>query len=471
MMKPASYISLILILLGVGALVFWFSFNPSKNIIKSVSGMDNRVNMDSLVNENIEIGENFVQFTNSESSLTGKWPSFRGKNRDNIYTENTRLISRFEENPEILWRVNLGEGHAAPAIYNGRVYILDYNEESKADELRCFDLKTGTELWKRSYNVHIKRNHGMSRTIPAVTDKYVVTIGPRGHVMCSNSQTGEFLWGLDLVKEYKTEIPFWYTGQCPFIEKDVAIIAPGGESLMIGISCETGEVIWESENPENWQMSHSSIMPMTIHGKKMYVYASVGGIVGISAEEKDLGKIIWKTNEFAPSVVAPSPILLKNNMIFITAGYGAGAMLFEITKDFQVRVIQEYKPKDGLASEQQTPILYQEHVFGILPKDAGQNRNQFACYHQSDCQTPVFTSGKTERFGLGPYAIADGKFFILNDDGTLSIAKASTKGFYLLDKAKVLEGHDAWGPLAFADGYLLARDSKTMLCINIKAEL
>ncbi|MBT3302718.1 MAG: PQQ-binding-like beta-propeller repeat protein [Bacteroidetes bacterium] len=469
-MQLRTYIILILSLLGIGALAFWFMYNPSKNIVKSDPGMDERINLDSLINENIEIGKEFVEFAQEESKLTGRWDAFRGPNRDNINTENIKLINSFEGKPEILWKVDLGEGHAAPAIYNGKVYILDYNEETKQDELRCFGLETGQELWKRSYNVHVKRNHGMSRTIPAVTDKYVVTIGPRGHVMCSNSQNGDFLWGIDLVKDYETEIPYWYTGQCPLIENDVAILAPGGKNLMIGVSCETGEIIWKTENPDNWQMSHSSIMTMTIHGKKMFVYAAVGGIVGISAEEESLGKTQWKTKEFAPSVVAPSPILLDNNRIFITAGYGAGSMLFEVTKINEIKIIQHFKPKDGLASEQQTPIFYQDHVFGVLPKDAGQNRNQFVCYNQDDCQTIKWASGKTERFGLGPYAIADGKFFILNDDGTLLIAKLSTKGFTLLDRAKILEGHDAWGPLAFADGYLLLRDSKSMVCLNIKLE-
>jgi outer membrane protein assembly factor BamB len=63
--------------------------------------------------------------------------------------------------------------------------------------------------------------------------------------------------------------------------------------------------------------------------------------------------------------------------------------------------------------------------------------------------------------------IADNKFFILNDDGTLSIAKPGREGFVLMDQVKVFEGHDAWAPLAIADGYLLLRDDRTMICMNI----
>jgi len=69
---------------------------------------------------------------------------------------------------------------------------------------------------------------------------------------------------------------------------------------------------------------------------------------------------------------------------------------------------------------------------------------------------------------LGPYIFADGKFFIVDDDGTLIIATVSNKGFNVLDKFRVIEGHDAWGPIAIAGGRLLMRDSKKMVCLDIR---
>ena len=109
------------------------------------------------------------------------------------------------------------------------------------------------------------------------------------------------------------------------------------------------------------------------------------------------------------------------------------------------------------------------YIFSIQPKDAGGSRNQFICCKANDCKNILWTSGKTDRFGLGPYTVADGKFFILNDDGALTIAKATTTGWVQLDKVKVIDGVDSWGPIAIADGYLLMRDSKQMVCVNVRA--
>jgi outer membrane protein assembly factor BamB len=242
--------------------------------------------------------------------------------------------------------------------------------------------------------------------------------------------------------------------------------------LIIAVDCETGEVVWEVPNPNDWKMSHSSIMPFFIQGKKMYVYCALGGIIGVSAEKETAGEILFETNLWDRNVIAPSPIHIGDGRIFVTAGYGAGSMMLKLNFEdgsFSAESLQELKPGEGLASEQQTPIFYKGHLFSLLPKDAGPLRNQFVCSHPDDCSQILWSSGKTNRFGLGPYIVADDKFFILSDDGVLTILKASTREYVQLAQAKVLDGVDAWGPLALVKGRLFARDSRRLVCIDLRA--
>ncbi len=472
--RTEKIILTIVIVIAIATFCYWLYYNPVKDLTVNLPGLDNRPSKGESADTMAVIGEKFKEYTTYTSSLTGKWPRFRGADIDNINKEKIKLIDNWgSSRPKILWKTDLGEGHAAPVIYNGKVYLLDYDERKKSDALRCFALENGIELWRRWYSVNLKRNHGMSRTLPAITDKYIVTIGPKCHVMCCNPTNGNLLWGIDLVKTYKVEVPLWYTGQCPLIVNDTAIIAVGGNALMIGVECASGKVVWKTPNPDNWKMSHSSIIPITFGGKKMYVYCAIGGIIGVSAEGIDKGEILWKTDKFKPSVCAPSPVIIGTGKLFITAGYGAGSAVIQLIKTdstYSVNIIQQYRPSEGIASEQQTPILYNNFLFSIQPKDGGTARNQFVCCNPSNCKTILWTSSKADRYGLGPYIVADGKFFILNDDGTLIIAKASATKFTLLDKAKIMDGQDAWGPLAIADGYLLMRDSKQMVCIDIKTK-
>lgn len=456
--------------IGFVAIFWWLNHDPTHDFKISVTGTDNRGEGDTL--QTVRIGEIFRQYATDYTELSETWPRFRGDDFDNISKSPVKLINKFgPEGPKILWSVELGEGHAGAAIYKGLAYVFDYDEQKRADMLRCFSLLDGKEMWMRGYQLNVKRNHGMSRTIPAVTEDFIVTMGPMCQVMCLERKTANLLWGLDVVKEYESEVPLWYTGQCPLIDNGAAIIATGGKALLVAIDCRTGKKLWETPNPKGWKMSHSSVMPFTFGGRKMYVYSAIGGLVGIAADGDDAGKVLWETPAWNHSVVAPSPVCMPDGKIFMTAGYGAGSMMLQLSVNngvYSIKTLYEYAPKDGLACEQQTPIFWHNHLFGILPKDGGALRNQLVCVDPSDTRKIVWSSGKEVRFGLGPYFIADDKMFILNDDGTLTIAKPSVDRYIQLDQARVLkDGHDAWAPFALANGYLIMRDADTMVCIDL----
>ena len=347
---------------------------------------------------------------------------------------------------------------------------MDYDEAKREDALRCFSLEDGKELWRRSYKLSVYRIHGMSRTVPAVTPEYVLTIGPRCHVMCVKRETGDLVWGLDMVQKYQTEVPLWFTGQCPMIDGNKAILAPGGTSVMIAVDMATGKVLWETPNPGGIKMSHSSIMPWTFNGKKMYVYSAVGAVLAVSAEGADEGKILWQSTAWNHAVVAPAPVCFHAGKVFLTAGYGAGSMMIQVTPsgaEYKVEVLKQYLPKEGMACEQQTPVIWDGKMLAIEPKDAGPLRNQLICVDPADVTKVIWTSGKDGRFGLGPYLIADNKLFVLSDDGTLTMIKPDSKKYIQLAQKKLFDGEDAWGPMALADGLLMLRDAKKMYCVKV----
>lgn len=473
-----SITTVLIVILIVSTILWWLASDPAVNVSERIPGMDHppgAARETASSTEAVIIGQYFEKFDAVPSEIKGSWPGFRGPNRDNIVAGSCRLRENWQEDlPEILWRVKLGDGHAAPAVNNGRVYLLDYDEERRADVLRCLSLENGGEIWRRWYNVRIKRNHGMSRTVPAVTDEYVVTIGPMCHVMCVRAGSGDLLWGVDLVREYGTEVPMWYTGQCPLIDGKTAVIAPcGTNTLMAGIDCGSGRTLWTVENRQGWKMSHSSIMPAEVHGRKMYIYAAIGGIIGVSAGDEDRGTVLWETSEWKKKVVAPSPVITPDGRLFITAGYGEGSVLFQVAREgetFSVNKIKEFTVTEALACEQQTPVLVDDYMFGILPKDAGAERKQFVCAKIDEPGKYIWTSGKTHRFGLGPFLLADGKFLILDDEGELTMIRESRKGYEETARAKFLNGHDSWGPMALVSGLLLMRDSTEMVCVDLRVK-
>ncbi|MFV0346411.1 MAG: PQQ-binding-like beta-propeller repeat protein [Bacteroidales bacterium] len=463
-------ITVLVALVYTGLIVWWHIYSPQEEFTVQAPGADERPEGLTRTTNDVAIGEFFMRYEEASSELTGKWTNFRGELLDNIVKTSANINTSSDDYPT-LWSVETGEGHAAPAIYKGKVYLLDYDEGLSSDALRCFSLETGKELWRRWYRVPIKRNHGFSRTIPFVGDDFVITIGPEGHVMCCDPQTGDMLWSMDMQKEFKTEVPFWYTGQCPLVDGNSLVLAPAGEdTLMIGIDCISGEIQWSTPNTPEFKMSHSSVMPMTLNGKKTYVYIGVGGVCGVSAEENDKGTLLWSTSKWQPSVVAPSPLKLSSNQMFLVAGYGAGGALLQVDRSgskWTATVKDQYKPSLGISSEQQTPILYNNMIISVMPKDGGADRGKLVCYSPKDLHKPIWTSAADERFGLGPYIVINDLIFVFKDDGELYVYEIQNQSLKFLKKQRIMDGADAWGPIAYADGMLIVRDAHIVKCLKI----
>ena len=471
--KKITIITIAVIVFYLCLLIGWHLYDPSGNFTELQPGADHRPAGHIRKADDVLIGEFFMldASTQVSSKLKGEWPCFRGIHHDNQTTQSSEM-KWMEGDFEEMWSVETGEGHAAPVISEGRVYVLDYDEQLSSDALRCFDLQTGKQLWRRWYRVTMKRNHGFSRTIPAISQGMIVTIGPEGHVMCCDKITGEMHWSIDMKKRFGTEIPFWYTGQCPLIDNDMLVLAPAGkDTLMVGIDVKTGKTLWGTPNTVEFKMSHSSVIPMMLGGTLTYVYIGVGGVCGVSAEEGSRGQLLWSTDDWQPSVVAPSPMRISQNQVFLVAGYGAGGALLQVDKSgssWNAVVKDDYKANEGMSSEQQTPINYQGTLITILPKDGGGMRERLAMYSPSNLHNPIWTSAADERFGLGPYMVIDDKLFAFKEDGELYMYQLNTKSMKLLRKQRVMEeGIDAWGPLAYADGMLIVRDSKTIKCLKI----
>ncbi len=387
------------------------------------------------------------------------WPCFRGVKRDNVAHAEIPLARHWPQNgPSKLWSVPLGEGYAAAAVKNGIVYVLDYDEDNKRDTLRALSLDNGQEIWNQSYPVKIKRNHGMSRTIPAVTDKYVVTLGPRCHVLCADAISGDKRWFIDLQTEYGTKEPLWYAGQCPLIDGENVILAPAGNDvLLMAIDCATGKAVWKTPNPDGLQMSHASVIPATFYEIDGYLYPALGGTVFV---RKDNGNLIWTTKEFRAKTIAPSPVILDNNRFVLCAGYGYGGMLFQANATDEPTVIRTTNPRQ-FSCEQQTPVYCDGLLYSVLPKP----RQELTCFDPE--LNELWTSGPVRTFGLGPYLIAGDLIYLVDDSGWLTLAQTGKDWYHELARAKVLEGPDAWGPIALVGGRLIIRDTHHMICLDV----
>jgi outer membrane protein assembly factor BamB len=210
-------------------------------------------------------------------------------------------------------------------------------------------------------------------------------------------------------------------------------------------------------------MTHSSITPMDYKGERQYVYCTTEGIVGVSAKD---GRVLWRKPDWKITLAnVPSPVVVGEDRIFLSGGYNSGSVMVRIKGEGDhIETEEVFRLKYTVfGADQHTPILYKDHIYGVTPP------GELACLDLNGNR--LWSSGAAKRFGLGPFILAEGFLFVLNDqDGALRLVEAGPDGYKELAAARLLEGHDAWGPMAIASGRLILRDLTTMVCVELPKE-
>jgi len=361
-----------------------------------------------------------------------------------------------------VWSVPVAPGYAGAAIAGGRVYHHDYDEAKSEWCVNCRSLADGKLIWQFREAREIRPNHAITRTVPAVDGRFVCSLDPKAVLHCLDAKTGKQLWRKSLVTAYQSAIPPWYNGQCPLQEGGRLIIATGGAAILVALDKATGNEIWRTPNPGGYAMAHASVMPAVLGGVKQYLYGTLKGPLGVSAQD---GKLLWAHARKFNVAVAPSPIAVDEEKVFMTGSYDAGSVMVRVRRvggEFKTENVFDFQNNEW-NSEVHTPIVHQGHLFAVGKK----KRGLFTCLSFDGKQ--VWTSEGKASFGLGSYMLAGGMFLVMEGDtGKLRLLEASTAGYHELAAAQVLGGEEVWGPMALSDGRLVLRDLSKMICLDLR---
>lgn len=258
------------------------------------------------------------------------WPQFLGPDRNHTSPQKGLLRSWPEAGPEVLWTAEVGKGFGGPVVKNGKVYLLDRDDEA-GDIMRCFNLQTGEELWKFNYNAPGEVSYPGSRSVPVVDDKHVYSCGPYGDLYCFDVHTQQVVWKKNVWTDFGgKKIPTWAISQCPVIYNDLLIIASQApDAGVVAYNKSTGDVVWKTPNLGN--TSYVSPKVLKIHGEDQIVWVASstnsytdpdapktkGNVVGIDPRT---GKRLWTYSNWECVISVPCPVDAGNNKLLITGG-------------------------------------------------------------------------------------------------------------------------------------------------------
>ena len=409
------------------------------------------------------------------------WHQFQGPHRTGVSDERDLLRDWPLAGPPVLWSVDVGPGFAGSAIRDGEVYILDRAFE-EADILRCFDLQSGNELWRFRYSAPGRLSHAGSRTVPIVDEERVYTVGPFGHVYCLSRQTHEELWHISLTQSYETDPPRWGYTQNTILHGDLLYVAPMTESTgLIALNKRSGEIVWETGAIGR---SHSSPVLVKLHRRLQLLFLSVTedrtGL--LSSFDPDTGAVLWEYRDYHQKIPIPAPTMINQNSIFLTGGYDAGSVLFDVVRKKNRYTFREIF-RTPLGSQIHLPVFFENHLYFLANENRNQRRDRYSeggltCLNLDG--SVVWRTGNSPNFGRGNMIFADKMLIILDGiNGTLRLVEPSPVGYRQIAEAAVfnvakpvppekVEDQKMWAPMALSEGRLVLRSQNILKCIDLR---
>lgn len=429
------------------------------------------------------------------------WPQYLGPNRNSISPQEGILHSWPENGPEVLWSVNIGIGYGGPVVKEGRVYLLD-RDDKVGDQMRCFDLSSGKELWNFGYSAPGSVMFPGSRSVPIVDGNNVYSCGPYGDLYCIDINTHKPVWNKNVWTDFggipgggseggfgsgeTGSFPTWAISQCPLVYGDLLILASQApEAGVVAYDKLTGDIKWQT--PALGPAGYVSPNIVKIDGMDhvVMVTASGGGrnspvipgsVVGIHPLS---GKILWEYKNWVCRIPIPCAVDAGNNKVLVVGGYELGALMIEVNKkaDGNYETSEIYRTEE-FGDQTKTPLLYNGYFYGEY--GTNNRRDGMVCMNMDG--KIMWKTGRNPDFNKGSMILADGLILATDGNESLYLIEPDPTAFKPLASAELLgqggtnsEGialrvgrsTQNWAPLALADGKLLIRDQSRLMCVKV----
>ena len=371
-----------------------------------------------------------------------------GPSRDGVYTGG--LVS--EAAPELVWRIDVGQGFSAPVVKGGRLIL--FHRVDNRERVDAVDAGTGELLWSYDYATAYRDDFGFDegpRATPTVAGGRVFTFGAQGVLHALDFETGKKIWSVDTRARSGVRKGWFGAASSSLVVEDKLLHNVGSRdgAGIVAFDTATGKVLWQATDDE---VSYSSPTRAGSDG----VFFTRSGLVLL---ELDSGVVRyekrWRSRSNA-SVNGATPLVI-DDIIFISASYGTGATVLRMNHE---GLEELWSSDDALSNHYATAV----HRDGVLYGFHGRQE-----YGQA-FRAIDLKSGKVhwsvERFMAGTVTLSGDRLVIVRESGELVIAEASAEAFRVLGRAELLPGVIRAYP-ALANGHLYVRNERTLACFKL----
>ncbi len=404
------------------------------------------------------IGVMFSSISLAMAATMDDWPQWRGANRDDVSTESGLLQEWPSEGPATVWTSFVaGDGYSGFAIVGDRMFTVGADEAN--EYAICLNADDGSVIWRQNIDERFTNKWGDGpRCTPTISGDKVFVLSARGTVACLNGSDGSVVWTQKLT-DLGGEAPYWGYSESVLIDNGKVLCTPGGDQGAIAALDEkTGDLIWQSSEFTD-PAQYSSIIVANHSQKPHYVQLTMTSLAGIDPAD---GSLLWRHDFPGKIAVIPTPIFFDDK-VYVTAGYGAGSKLIDISNLEEPREVWSNKT---MKNHHGGVILIGEHLYGYSDGVG------WVC---QDKTTGERVWNNKDDLGKGAIGYADGRFYLLAESsGEVVLIDATPAGwqergrFTLQPQSEQRKPDGAiWVHPTIANGRLYLRDQEIIYCFDV----
>lgn len=395
--------------------------------------------------------------TPAAESLGADWPQFLGPTRNGFYAGSDLAPSWPKEGPRLVWQKKAGQGFSGPVVAAGKLIL--FHQLGDKETVECLDVKSGQALWSFDYPTAYQDSYGRGegpRATPSIASGRVYTFGADGALHCLDFESGKKIWHVDARAAFKAGTGFFGIVCSPLVEGEAVLLNIGGKdgAGIVAFDKNTGKVLWKAGRDE---ASYSSPVAVTIHGTRYALFFTRNSLTALDpANGKVFFEFPWRPQIHA-SVSAATPLVV-DDLIFISASYGAGAAVLRFKESGPEKI---WSGDNVLSNHYATSVHHDGFLYGF------DGRQEQGC----NLRCVELKTGKVrwseDGFGAGTVTLAGDQLLILTEKGELIRTPASPDAFKPGSRAQVLPFTVRAYP-ALAGGWLFARSKDKLVCLDLR---
>ena len=397
----------------------------------------------------------------SVATATPYWTDFRGPNRDGHYAEKPILTSWPASGLRQLWRQPVGGGYASFVIADGRAFTIEQRRDREA--VTAYDAATGHELWAHTYPAQFTESMGGEgpRATPTYHAGRLYSLGAEGEFVCLDAASGRVHWRKDILTENHATNLYFALSASPLIVDDKVIALSGGvrpsnstrtNGTIVAYDKLTGREIW---SVFAGSAAYTSPMLVTLAGERQVLAVVEEGMIALKPENgAGLWKHPWRV-QYNNAIA--QPLIVSTNGFVISAGYGTGAALIEVTRNDSTLAARQVWKNQNLKTKFNSAVFHDGFIYGLdegilTCLDAATGRRQW----------------KEGRYGYGQLLLASGHLVVLSGEGELVLLRANPQRHEETTRFQAIKGK-TWNHPAIADGKIFVRNAVEMACFDLSA--